>query len=208
MKQSITIDVPTSWKDITLKKYLELQSELNNYEDNEEAQTALLLYHLCGINAAQLKTISNKSYNELKDTMLSFMSNNQLPLQKIILIDGVEYGFEPNLSRMSYGAYCDITKFTELAIDKNWAKIMRILYRPVEKKFLNTYAIKPYNGEIDDTLFLPLTMDIHFGAFFFFVHLSRDLVSSTLNYLTKTEEDIPHSIKQILVRSGELMQPL
>jgi len=106
---------------------------------------------------------------------------------------------------MSYGAYCDITKFNELAIDKNWAKIMSILYRPINKKFLNTYSIQPYDGKIDESLFLELTMDIHFGAYFFFVLLSRDLLNSTLNSMTKME-DIPHSIKQILVKSGELMR--
>lgn len=208
MKQQLTIEIPTNWSDITLKKYLELMSEIRNYEDDEEAQTALLLYHLCGIKPEQIKHISTTSYDELKSTLSSFMNNNEEKLQRIIQIDGVEYGFEPNLSQMSYGAYADITKFTDLAIDKNWAKIMSILYRPVDKRLMGTYSIKPYTGEIDEDKFLGLGMDIHFGAFFFFVHLSKDLVSSTLNYLTKMEEDIPHSIKQILVRSGELMHQL
>lgn len=205
MKKSKTIEIPKSWGAISLKTYLALQKELKNYEDNEDAQIAVLFYHLCGINGEELRALSAGSYSEIKNILLSFLSQQEHELQRIIKIGDIEYGFEPNLSEMSYGAYCDITKFNELAIDKNWAKIMSILYRPINKKFLNTYSIQPYEGKIDESLFLELTMDIHFGAYFFFVLLSRDLLNSTLNSMTKME-DIPHSIKQILVKSGELMR--
>ena len=33
MKKTLTIEVPTSWKDIKLKQYLALQSDLENYRD-------------------------------------------------------------------------------------------------------------------------------------------------------------------------------
>ncbi len=201
-----TLSVPNEWSDVTLRKYLELQSGLSGYEGDDEAQTATLLYYLCGLDGKDINSLSTQSYNTLKSTLIGFMNNNSEDLQRIITIGGVEYGFEPNLSQMSYGAYCDITKFNQLSIDTNWAKIMNILYRPVTKKFMGTYEIRPYDGRGDSELFLDLGMDIHFGAYFFFVHLLTDLASSTLNYSMKELEDIPPSIKRILERSGNLMQ--
>ena len=131
------------------------------------------------------------------------MGKTDFPLQRLIHIDGIEYGFEPNLSNIAYGAYADITQYGTLAIDDNWAKVMSILYRPVTNKVRDTYEIQKYNGEINGDKFLDVSMDIHFGTLFFFVNLSTELLRSILNY-TKVEE-FPHNIKSILERSGQLI---
>jgi hypothetical protein len=128
-----------------------------------------------------------------------------LELQRFVWIDGVEYGFEPNLSNIVYGAYADITQYDAVTIDKNWAKIMSILYRPVVKRISDMYEIETYQGKIDEEKWLNVTMDIHFGALFFFVHLSMDLLKDTLKSLTQMPE-IPANIKSVLVKSGEHMQ--
>jgi hypothetical protein len=205
MVQEITLNIPTSYGDISLKKWMELQTEMENYKDNDEALNALILYHLCGLDPLYMNGLDMQSYAEIKLELDKFLTNTELPLQKIINIDGVEYGFEPNLSQMSYGAFVDITKYETIAIDKNWQKIMNILYRPIEKKIGESYTIKPYIPNEDDSKWLSVGMDIHFGALFFFVHLSTDLLSSILK--STMEMELPHNIKQILQRSGNLIQP-
>jgi len=206
MQKEISLRIPTSYDDITLKQWLELQSQLKNYEDDEEATTAILLYHLCGLSPEYLTGISIDDYNMLKVELSSFLGKTDLPLQQFITIDGVEYGFEPNLSNMSYGAYADVTKFGNITIDENWAKIMSILYRPVEKKSLGNYSIKGYVGEVDSKPFLNLPMSIHFGALFFLFNLLTDLLSATLK--SSMEEEVHPNIKPILQRSGEAMLQL
>lgn len=207
MKKTIEISVPDSWKDITLKKYLDLQADLENYKDDDEAQSAFMLYHLCGIDLSQIKGMKAKSYADILNTVGQFMAKTDLPLQRFVMINGIEYGFEPNLGAMSYGAYADITKYDTITIDKNWAKIMSILYRPVEKRKGDTYSIKTYEGIVDDTKWLEVSMDIHFGCLFFFVLILTDLANSTLNSLIATG-DIPQNYKPILERSGKVMQQL
>ena len=201
----MTIEVPNGWNDVTLKKYLALHADMDNYKDNEEAQTALLLHHLCGIAPDYLKGLSTESYNKLRNELLNFSKPEELELQRFIFIDGVEYGFEPNLSNITYGAYADITQYDSVTIDKNWAKVMSILYRPVIKKIGDMYEIQTYTGKIDEEMWLGVTMDYHFGALFFFVNLSMDLLKDTLKSLTQTTE-IPANIKSVLVKSGEHMQ--
>ena len=77
---------------------------------------------------------------------------------------------------------------------------MNILYRPIVKKQGELYTIKPYVPNDDDSKWLSVGMDIHFGALFFFVHLSIDLLSSTLK--STMAMDLPPNIKSILARSG------
>ena len=206
MIKEITLTIPTDWSGVTLKKYLTLQKDMKNYGDDEEAQTALMLSHLCGLNAEYIKSLSIEDYNTVRMTLEGFITNTEYPLQKIIKIDGKEYGFEPNLSQMSYGAYVDISKFGQLTIDDNWPKIMSILYRPITDKKGDMYSIEAYKGEIDDKLFLQVPMDIQFGCLFFFVNLLTDLLSGTLKYLKV--EGMPPNIKSILEKSGEITKRL
>lgn len=208
MKQRIEISVPDSWKDITLKQYLALQSDLESYKDDEEAQTAFMLYHLCDIGLVELKSLPKGTYEGLISELGKFISKTDMPLQRIINIDGIEYGIEPNLSQMAYGTFVDITKYDTFTIDKNWAKIMSILYRPIEKKLGETYSIQPYDGKIDDDKFLEVTMDIHFGCLFFFVRTYLRLLSSTLNSTIQKVEELLPNTKLISGISGKVIQQL
>lgn len=204
MKKTLTLEIPTSWQDISLKQYITLQNDLEAYSDDEEAQTALTLHHLCGLDVEYVRKLSAESYNVVKSKLNQFQSPEGIELTTFVTIDGIEYGFEPNLSKMAYGAYADITQYDTIQIDKNWGKIMSILYRRVEKKQYGKYSIVPYEGEIDDDKWLKVNMEVHWGALFFFVLLQMDCLKGILNYLK--EEELPASIRPILEKSGEIMQ--
>jgi len=206
MKKTIQITMPETWADITLKQYLALQYDLEAYKDDDEAIMSFMMIHLCGLSVEDISGLSRTSYNQLKESILSFVNNTQHELARYITIDKIEYGFEPNLANMSYGAYCDMTRYDSIAIDKNWPKIMNILYRPVDKKGMGeTYSIEKYITNTNWDKWLDVSMDKHFGCFFLFVNISMDLLNATLNSLTTTTE-VPHNLKPILERSGKAIQ--
>ncbi len=101
MIKEIEISVPTSYGDITLKKWIELQKEIKNYEGDDDAITALMLYHLCGLDPKYIKGLSMDAYKTIRTELGAFIQNVKLPLQRFIKIDDVEYGFEPNLRKRS-----------------------------------------------------------------------------------------------------------
>ncbi len=202
----VEIKVPNSWETISLKRYLAYLKEVENYKEDEEAVTMLTLMHFCGLQPEWIKGIGIGDLNLLKGKLNQFIGKQEHELQRKIFIDGQAYGFEPSLSTMAYGAYLDITKFDTFTIDDNWAKIMSVLYRPIIQEKEGMYLIKTYDGSDNSEKFLELGMDIHFGALFFFINLSMDLLKDTLNYTM--EMDIPHDIKQILERNGDLTQLL
>jgi hypothetical protein len=198
----IELTVPTKWSAVTLEKYLALQRDVKVYGEEQEGYVACLMHHLCGLSPEYLHQIDTETFVAIKNDLVGFMGTTESPLQRIIEVDGVKYGFEPNLSKMAYGAYLDITKYDTFTIDENWAKIMAILYRPIVGKVGELYNIKAYTGTESHEPFLKLGMHIHFGALFFFLHLSKELPNSILKSL-KDSEVIPHNIKLILERSGK-----
>lgn len=206
MKKEIQISIPTSYEDISLKKWLDLQKQIDNYKDNDDAVGALTIQYLCGLDPIYLKALPADAYNTIRDELNSFIGNVELPLKKFVTIDGVEYGIEPNLSKMAYGAYADISKYEVVAIDDNWAKIMNILYRPVTEKRGDMYSIERYEGKDDYQKWLNVGMDIHFGTLFFLLNLQTSLFNFTLNSLKG--EELPPNIKSILAKSGPRMQQL
>jgi len=205
MKKTIKLEIPTSYSDISLRTYLLLQEDLKTYVDDNEAQVAFMLHHLCNIPIEDIKDIAKQSHALLEEKLMAFLENREYPIQKFITIDGVEYGFEPNLNEMSYGAYMDIVKYDTIQIDANWPKIMSILYRPITNKGIGgTYAIEKYDGKIDEEKWLNVKMDIHFGTLFFFVRLLMDCHLSILSSLKETA--VGTSLHTILEKSGEAMQ--
>jgi len=86
MVKEITLTIPTDWSGVSLKKYLILQKDMKNYGDDEEAQTALMLSHLCGLDAEYIKSLSIEDYNTVRMTLEGFITNTEYPLQKIIKI--------------------------------------------------------------------------------------------------------------------------
>ena len=208
MKKQLDIVVPQSWSAVNLENYLKLQKDLVAYgTDDEIAYVATLLYHLCGVEPGLIPKLPTNILTSIKTDLRGFMGDANYDLQRIIKVNGKEYGFEPNLSKMAYGAYLDITKYENITIDKNWNKIMSVLYRPVTSKTLNMYEIESYDSKkTQPELFDSVGMDVHFGTMFFFLRTLAELVNDTLNF--SKEEEVPPAIKSILERNGEVIKQL
>jgi hypothetical protein len=206
MKQELTITVPTKWSAVSLEKYLKMRKDMETYKDNDEAVYAVLFYHLCNVDAPTINRLDIETYTAIQNDLSRFMQNTEYPLQQFVTIEGKEYGFEPNLSQMAYGAYVDLGKYENLTIDDKWHEVMSILYRPIKKKIGLSYEIEAYNGVMNPDIFLNVDMEVHFGALGFFISLLQDCQKGILKYLKETGE-IPTNILTILERSGKLTLP-
>lgn len=210
MKKEIEITVPKDWSAVSFKQYLKLQSDLKLYEDTPEAYEPTLLYHLCGLPPQLVSEIDTTTLHNIREDLGRFLNKGEeYPLKRFITIDGVEYGFEPNLSQMKYSAYLDLTSYENIELNESWPEILSILYRPVVSKKGALYEIQSYTGvnPWDGEKWEELGMDFHFGGFFFFCRLYEDL----LNYTLKSTENLtgmsPNTIS-ILQRNGRVMQRL
>ena len=189
----VKVRIPTNWNDITLETYLKYRKTLDLYKDDDEddeidmvnKSIIIALDILCGVAPTFASQMPVEMLSHVMESLNKFMTDTTFDLQRIITIDGIEYGFEPNLSNMAYGAYLDISKYDKITIDNNWTKIMSILYRPITQHVGKLYTIEPYDGTKDERIELfkhVLTMDVVFGATAFFLNLQKDLRTGILTY--------------------------
>ena len=192
----IEITVPTSLNEITLEQY---QKFLKIAEENPEGNflNAKMIEIFCGIplsDSYKLKMSSVSAIIDILNEMLSVTPNH---VEKFTL-NGVQYGFIPDLDEMSLGEYIDL--------DNNiisWAemhKAMNVLYRPIKIKKGDKYSIEDYDVSNPEAL-KDMPLDAAIGAVFFFLNLGLELSKHTILYSNLEEmEDIQEQL--ILEENG------
>lgn len=202
MKEEITIVVPKDFSAVTLRDYLPFHKDLETYQDEgDEAVVACVLHHFSKVNPKYVRQLDTDTYIKIKNNVSELLGKEDYNLKRIIKINGKEYGFEPDLDKMSYGLYLDISSYKDLSINEDWSDIMSMLYRPITQKIAGQYEIESYKAQKNGELFLDVSMDVHLGALFFFINLRKDLLNSILKSLKDSEEMSPN-IKSTLEKSG------
>ena len=134
-----------SWSEVKLEDWVKVIAA----EEKIPSEAALE-------NIKALSDIPEKLIKELSienvAIILSHLSNVKddadNSLQKIIKIDGVEYGFHPELSDLTLGEYADLETFLKNGINNHLPEVMAVLYRPITEKKNDVYTIEAYDGKI------------------------------------------------------------
>ena len=100
---------------------------------------------------------------------------------EFIELDGVRYGFHPNLAKVTVGEFADLEMLTK-DTTKNLAAICGILYRPVIEEHAGFYAIEPYDGEDRGAIFTEAPASLALGALGFFLSAALKLQTTLANY--------------------------
>ena len=192
----IEITVPTSLNEITLEQY---QKFLKIAEENPEGNflNAKMIEIFCGIplsDSYKLKMSSVSAIIDILNEMLYVTPNH---VEKFTL-NGVQYGFIPDLDEMSLGEYIDLDNNIS-----SWAemhKAMNVLYRPVKIKKGDKYSVEDYDVSNPAAL-KDMPLDAAIGAVFFFLNLGLELSKHTILYSNLEEmEDIQEQL--ILEENG------
>tara|TARA_E500000331_G_scaffold23668_2_gene20514 strand:- start:448 stop:897 length:450 start_codon:yes stop_codon:yes gene_type:complete len=115
-------------------------------------------------------------------------------------MDGIEYGFIPDLDEMSFGEYIDLD--TYLGDWENIHTAMNVLYRPIKEKKGERYTINEYDVNTKDLL-LDMPLDAVISSVFFFYHLGKDLSVVMNRYLEREIKKIPYQQQQDLMLNGD-----
>jgi len=186
--KEIQVNIPTEWRDITIETYQKYFDIVESRKKEEEKELDILSL-LCNLEKDIIKKIGVKQKQELL-FKLSVFINKRLPkkLKKRIKFNGKNYGFIPNLSKITTGEFVDIEDYCK-DTNKNLHKIMAILYREIENQKGDLYNIKAYNpDEVKEQEFKQLPMDITLGALDFFLSLGKDLLQNLSSYLMAQEK--------------------
>ena len=183
------INLPLSINDIKLGDY---QRYMKIYEANKETVDTnflelKLLEIICGVD---LLVANQMPFGTFDDT-LEYMSDifkEKTPLTRRFKMkgtDGVtaEFGFIPNLSKMSLGEYVDLD--TYISDMDNMHKAMAVLYRPVHNSWEGKehYRIAEYEGtEKYAEVMKEMPLGIALGAMVFFYRLGMKLSKHMMDY--------------------------
>lgn len=208
------IEVPTDLSQITIGQFLKWKHASEN--SSEEFLPFLLISIFCNIELNEVIKIPKKQFDEIIFTIGQALE--QEPKHELrFTMNGVEYGFLPNIDEIKTGEYIDLDTY----INTEPLKAMMVMYRPIKGKFKVPkilrrfckenvlYNIEDYKGTEGFEIMNDAPASIFLGAKVFFYNLSNELLKCLPNYLdrvTTTEE------KTIMEKNGvgisQLMQSL
>jgi hypothetical protein len=96
----------------------------------------------------------------------------------------VEFGFIPNLDKITMGEYIDLNNY--FGSDTDLHKAMAVLYRPIHPSYKDkdSYRIGSYEGtSTHSDIMKDMPLDIALGARVFFLRLGTKLSTLTMSYL-------------------------
>ena len=179
----IEINVPTSLSEVTLGQY---QKFLKIAEDNPEGNflNAKMIEIFCGIPLSDSYKLKMSSVVAIIDILNELLSQTPKRVEQFTM-NGVEYGFIPDLDEMSLGEYVDLDGS---ASDWNNMHIaMNVLYRRIKIRKSGKYNIVDYNVENPEKM-KDMPLDAAIGSLFFFYNLGMELSKHTILYSNNLEE--------------------
>ena len=135
----------SSWKDVTLEKWLKLIDFATGTKTEEATET---IAALSNIPKQLVKELALSDVAVIMNRIAALQQKQDTKLKKIIEIDGIEYGFHPDLDSITLGEYADLETFIKGGIEKNLPEVMAVLYRPIKEKKNDIYIIDAYDGDI------------------------------------------------------------
>ena len=144
----IEVTIPNNLNEITLGQY---QKFLSIAENNKEGEflNAKMIEIFCGISLADTYNLKMSSVTAILDILNDMLEQKPQHIVQFKM-DGVKYGFIPDLDELTLGEYIDldnnISKWDQIHI------AMNVLYRPIkDSKGLN-YNIKDYDTSDSDKM--------------------------------------------------------
>jgi len=198
----ITINIPESLNDITLKQYQKwLKIAEDKKLDNFLQQKMIEIF--CNVELKKVLQMKATDVSEICTSINKLFTNDCKLITKFDHNDK-QFGFVPKLDDMSFGEYIDLD--TYMADWQNMHKAMSVLFRPIKYKKKEQYLIEDYESANKYDL-QNMSLDIVFGALVFFCNLRTELQKHILNYLAnQTEIKVPQGLRDSL-RNGAGINP-
>lgn len=164
--------------DITIEDFLKI-TNLQSTDDAFIRKELIKHFKLEDMNVVDFESFLNGLHLILKQDA-KFINR--------FTLNGVDYGFVPNLDNIKTKEWVDIDLYQ--ADPQSIHKLLSILYRPVKKqkwyhRLFNKdrYEIEDYNGSHNDFLRAPI--EIYLGMMVFFYRLKKELLITTNTYTQK-----------------------
>jgi len=183
--------ISTKYSDQTLGTYVDFMAAGEDTVSQIQAITGLKRDDIRKIDVTKIEKIVTAYANGLK--------NDEKVFKQFIEIDGIKFGFHPNLKSMTFGEWLDLSELSK-NFPHQLPELMCILYRPVTAEINMQYKIEEYDSDVH-LKYAPQMRKLNLAnvnaALLFFSTLSNDLVNSTPAYLEQELEKLKREITQL-----------
>jgi len=212
MKDSFDITIPETLRDIKLSQWMKYSKilEINKDAEDKDFLNKKAIEIFCKIDYKEIDKIPFSAFGDIVSHLSNILSQKSELVEKFSLIgtddEVAEFGFIPNLDKMSYGEYQDLENY--IFDEQNLHRAMAVLYRPIMYKKGHRYAIHEYTGtDYLKEVMKDTPLDVAFGAKVFFWRLARKLGHYTMDStLQQLQEQRANSSEPLSEKNGELIK--
>ncbi len=172
--ENVKIKIPVSLNAIKLKEFQKYMSILEkNPEANRDFLEIKLMEIFCGLKYKNIEKLPMGIFEDSVNLLNEIFRSRTPLIRRFTMIgsDGaeVEFGFIPNLDKITMGEYIDLTNYIS-DID-TMHKAMAVLFRPIHPSYRDkeNYRIDSYDGtEKYSEILKDMPVNIAIGAKVFF----------------------------------------
>lgn len=193
MRKEYTLKIPVSLDDVTIEQYQKYVKAIDENKDNEDSNfiNLKLLNIFCGITMKEAYELPIQEFDSILTHLVKILSTKPKLQTRFTMTDPkgktVEFGFIPNLDKMTLGEYIDAENYMS-----DWEtvhKAMAVFYRPIVAGNKDFYKIEKYEGSDKySTLMKDAPASVAAGTFLFFLNLGIELSKITMDSLRKQQQ--------------------
>ena len=190
----LEVSIPQDLSAIKLhqyQKYLSVAKGVDEGDKNNEFLNLKALEIFCGLSLKDSYNLPVSMFESVLKQLSDCFGEKTDLVQRFKMTggDGVtaEFGFIPNLDKMSFGEYIDLESY--ITDWDNMHKAMAVMYRPIVAGKKHLYEIEPYEGtERWADVMKDAPVNVAIGALVFFYRLGKKLSRYTMNSLLEQEQ--------------------
>jgi len=180
------IQVPTHINDITLEQYQKF-ALINTEEQDKEFFMFKTIEIFCGVDIALVSKMRLKDAESISNEVLGVLQQN-VPFTNKFELDGVKYGFIPDLQAISLGEFIDLEE--GLSKDKDFHKAASVMFRPIVKEFGELYTIGGYEASTEmHHVMKQAPVGIISAAIVFFYNIANELLKASQDFSSQEKAE-------------------
>jgi len=180
------IQVPTHINDITLEQYQRF-ALINTEEQDKEFFMFKTIEIFCGVDIALVSKMRLKDAESISNEVLEVLQQN-VPFTNKFELEGVKYGFIPDLQAISLGEFIDLEE--GLSKDKDFHKAASVMFRPIVKEFGELYTIDGYEASTEmHHVMKQAPVGIISAAIVFFYNIAKELLKASQDFSSQEKAE-------------------
>lgn len=192
------INIPENLNEITIKQFFDFKKCCDTNQDDQYLRLAMVSI-FCDVSVEDIKKISSKDFIDISNQLTNVLKETPTHIERFI-INGVEFGFIPNLENITAGEYVELdTLFKD---EETYLEQMAVMYRPIVSKHKNLYRIEPFEStEKHKDIMIAAPISAYLGSKVFFCNLLNELLESFQLFLIMGGKEVT-DLGEVLATNG------